>query len=57
MGKAELTAPWGGRGVEGGEGEAGGSCFKRREAGRGEARRDLQWERWRLSALRMSGRG
>lgn len=34
MGKAELTAPWGGRGVEGGEGEAGGSCFKRREAGR-----------------------
>ena len=30
MGKAELTAPWGGQGVEGGEGEAGGSCFKRR---------------------------
>lgn len=26
MGKAELTAPWGGQELEGGEGAAGGSC-------------------------------
>lgn len=31
MGKAELTAPSGARGVEGGEGEAAGSCGSRRE--------------------------
>lgn len=39
MGKAELTDPWGGRGVEGGEEEAGG-C-ERRDKEQGEARRDL----------------
>lgn len=31
MGKTELTDPWGGQGVERGEGEAGGSLCERRE--------------------------
>lgn len=62
MGKAELTAPWGGRWVEGGEGEAGGSCLERRAeeiyGGRGEVisaqeewetvRQGLQAEPWRM---------
>lgn len=33
MGKAELTDPWGGQGVEGGEGEAGSSLCERRRTG------------------------
>ena len=52
MGKAELTAPWGGRWVEGGEGEAGGSCLERRAEeiyrGRGEVvSAQGEWERVR----------
>lgn len=62
MGKAELTAPWGGRWVEGGEGEAGGSYLERKAEeiyrGRGEVinaqeewetvRQGLQAEPWRM---------
>lgn len=55
MGKAELTAPWGGRWVEGGEGEAGGSCLERRaEIYRGRAEvisAQGEWERVRLGLL------
>lgn len=52
-GKAELTAPRGGRGVEGGEGEAGGRCLETR----GEERPGGELCRGRGGGLGVEGEG